>query len=265
MKLNKLTDAYLEVEFSDEDSAEFAEDFDVELPGRVFRVPGCWKYALSGQGEGAFCALADEMRSAPEVSGPFSALGSDGERKCLVAEAICSHWPDFGTDCDIRFYGEDGSLWCCNERGFEIVVAAPRSSAVLWTLLTLMVVAAEVALTVVLAILEGVYGAVFINVLLIPFVVVCAVCTVRSWRFRVTASLRGITVKPTFGKSWSFALTEIVRVDEVLGEAPLGTVRRLTIYTPSRQVTLRGSMAGVEELDAFLISYTDAVGWNDGR
>lgn len=265
MKLNKLTEAYLEVEFSDEDIAEFMGDFGVEVPGRVFRVSGRRKLALSGERESAFCALADEMRFASSISGSFAAFDSDDGRKYLVAEAICSHWPDFGTDCDIRFYGEDGSLWCCNERGFEIVVAAPRSSAVLWTLLTLMIVAAEAALTVVLAVLEGVYGAVFINILLVPFVVVCAVCTVRSWRFRVTAGLRGITVKPTFGKSWSFALTEIVRVDEVLGEAPLGTVRRLMIHTPSRQVTLRGSMAGVEELDAFLISYTDAVGWNDGR
>ena len=88
---------------------------------------------------------------------------------------------------------------------------------------------------------------------------------VRSWRFKVTASLRGITVKPTIGESWSFALSEIVRVDEVLGEGPLSSVRRLTIYTPSRHVTLRGSLAGIEELDAFLISYTNAVGWNDGR
>ena len=261
MKLNKLTDAYLEVEFSNEDIAEFMADFSIEVPGRVFRVPGRRESRSSQREAGVFQALADEMRFASSISGSFVAFDSDDGRKYLVAETICSHWPDFGTDCDIRFYGEDGSLWCCNERGFEILVAAPRSSAVLWTLLTLMVVAAEVALTVVLAILEGVYGAVFINVLLIPFVVVCAVCTVRSWCFRVTASLYGITVKPTFGKSWSFALTEIVRVDEVLGEAPLGTVRRLTIYTPSRQVTLRGSMAGVEELDAFLISYTDAVGW----
>ena len=265
MRLIALADAYLEIEFSDEDSAEFAEDFDVELPGRVFRVPGRRKYALSGQGESAFCACADEMHSAPEASGPFSALGSDDGRKCLVAETICAHWPDFGVKCDIRFYGADGDLWCCNERGFEIVVAAPRSSAFLWTLLVFMIVAADVALTAVLAVLEGVYGAVFINVLLVPFVIVCAVCAVRSWRFKVTASLRGITVKPTIGESWSFALSEIVRVDEVLGEGPLSSVRRLTIYTPSRHVTLRGSLAGIEELDAFLISYTNAVGWQANR
>lgn len=39
-----------------------------------------------------------------------------------MAEMICAQWPEFDVDCDIRCYGMDGELWCCNECGSAGVV-----------------------------------------------------------------------------------------------------------------------------------------------
>ena len=247
MRIIELVGTCLTVEFSDEDLTELSEDFGVTLPGRFIRIPG----RLTD----VFSAYADEVSVSKHASGPFIALDPQDGLNYLVAEMICSQWPESGTYCDIRCYGMDGELWCCNTRGFAIVVAAPRSTAALWVMLTVMIAAAEICLTVVLMSLEGVYGALFITVMLAPFVVGCTTYTLYCCRFRVEAGLRGVTVRPVFGGRWRFALSDVVRIDRDAGCGPAGIIRRLTIHTAERSVTVRGALTGVDELDAFLTTY----------
>ena len=118
-----------------------------------------------------------------------------------------------------------------------------------------MIGVAEVVLTVVLAWFGGVYGALFINIMLIPFVIVCMARALYCWHFRVTASLRGITVQPVFGTTWSVALSDIERVERTVDRRAGGAVRRLVIDTDAGKVTMRDALAGIDELDAFLITY----------
>ncbi len=247
MRIIELAGTCLTVEFSNEDVTELSEDFDVTLPGRFIRIPG----RLTD----VFRACADEVGVSEHASGPFVTLDPQDGLNYPVAEMICSQWPESGADCDIRCYGMDGELWCCNERGFTIVVAAPRSTVALWMILTVMIAAAEICLTVVLMGLEGVYGALLITVMLAPFVVGCAAYTLYCCRFRVEAGLRGVTVRPVFGGRWCFALSDIVRIDRDIVRGSAGVVRRLTIHTAGRSVTVRGALAGVDELDAFLTTY----------
>lgn len=251
MRIIELDGTCLTVEFSDEDLAELSEDFDVTLPGRFIRIPG----RLTD----VFRACAGEVSVSKYVSGPFVALDPQAGLNYPVAEMIRSQWPESGPDCDIRCYGMDGELWCCNTRGFTIVVAAPRSTAALWMMLTVMIAAAEVCLTIVLMGLEGVYGALLITVMLAPFVVGCAAHTLYCCRFRVEASLRGVTVRPVCGGRWCFALSDITGIDRDIVRGTAGMVRRLTIHTAARSVTLRGALAGVDELDAFLITYCSPI------
>lgn len=247
MRIIELVGTCLTVEFSDEDLTELSEDFDVTLPGRFIRIPG----RLTD----VFCAYGDEVRVSKHASGPFVVLDPQGGPNYPVTEMICSQWPEFDVDCDIRCYGMDGELWCCNTRGFTIVVAAPRLTWVLWAMLAVMIAAAEICLTVVLMSLEGVYGALFITLMLAPFVVGCAAYTLYCCRFRVEAGLRGVTVRPVFGGRWRFALSDIVRIDRDVGRGSAGIIRRLTIHTAERSVTVRGALAGVNELDVFLTTY----------
>ena len=248
MRLAELTDTYLTVEFADEDLAELVEEFSIALPGRFVRIPGC-------QLNDAFYARAGEMRAASRIAGPSCLLDARDDSRYVIAEAVCAHWPSFGVDGAIYLYGADGELWCRSDHGFSIEVAAPRSTAVLWLLLAVMIGAAEIFLTVVLAWFEGVYGALFINIMLIPFVIVCIARALYCWRFRVTASLRGITVQPVFGTTWSVALSDIERVERTVDRRAGGAVRRLVIDTDAGKVTMRDALAGIDELDAFLITY----------
>lgn len=248
MRLAEFTDTHLTVEFADENLAELVEEFSIVPPGRFVRIPGC-------QVNDAFYARAGEMRAASRIAGPFYALDAHEETTCLIAEVVCAHWPSFGVDGALHFYGADGELWCRNDRGFSIEVAAPRSTTVLWLLLAVMIGAAEVFLTVVLARLEGVYGTTFINILLIPFLIVCTAHALYCWRFRVTASLRGITVQPVFGRAWRFALSDIERVERTVDRRAGDAVRRLVIRTDAGKVTIRDALAGIDELDVFLITY----------
>ena len=92
-------------------------------------------------------------------------------------------------------------------------------------------------------------------IMLIPFVIVCIARALYCWRFRVTASLRGITVQPVFGTTWSVALSDIERVERTVDRRAGGAVRRLVIDTDAGKVTMRDALAGIDELDAFLITY----------
>ena len=118
-----------------------------------------------------------------------------------------------------------------------------------------MIAVAQAALAIVLADLEGIYGSLLINVLLTPFVVFCAARALCCWRFRVTASLNGVAVRPVLGREWRFSLSEIEKIERKVDRASAGTVRKLTILADARRVTMRSALAGIDELDAFLVSY----------
>lgn len=161
MRVAELTDARLVVELSEWDLGELERSFGVRLPGGTSLVPGRMT------AEDGFCAHADEMRFLG-ADGAFTAAGLDGARRLAVAEAVCSLWPWVCDSFDVRFVGEDGELWCQGGHHLRVEVRAPRSSAALWTLLAALVAAAELALSLVMGSLEGVYGVVLINVLLAP-------------------------------------------------------------------------------------------------
>ena len=128
----------------------------------------------------------------------------------------------------------------------------PRSSAALWTLLAALVAAAELALSLVMGSLEGVYGVVLINVLLAPLSLLCVALTLRSWRFGVTADLGGMRVRPTLGPERAFAFSEVTGVDRVVAPDGSGALRRLVVRTADARVSLSSSLEGVEALDALV-------------
>lgn len=241
----QLTDSMLDVEFSEED-VEMLGYHAHGLP-RAVRVPGSL--------EDAFYARAIDMHALPCDDSRTFAL--DDDMRLEIAEAICALWVGTGIECDVYFYGAERELWCQAEHGFAVEVVAPRSSSALWTLLTFMVVLAEVALAVVLAAFEGVSGALLIILLITPLVVICLVATLRSWRCRVTATLHGLDVRPTVGASYHVSLNEILLVERWEGSA-FEPVRKLVIHAPSHRVTVRRAQAGIEELNAFLVSYLDS-------
>ncbi|WP_291531692.1 hypothetical protein [Bifidobacterium sp. UBA4282] len=114
MRIIELAGTCLTVEFSGEDLAELSEDFDVTLPGRFLRMPG--------RLVDVFRACVGEVSVSKHASGPFVALDPQDGLNYPVAEMICAQWPEFDVDCDIRCYGMDGELWCCNECGSAGVV-----------------------------------------------------------------------------------------------------------------------------------------------
>lgn len=244
MKVVELTTTRLVVELSEQELEELAAECGVMLPSRVWWIPGC----LSGD----FCAFACEMKVAAGESAALVSDVLDDVQRLLVAETVCWQWPFVNSDCDIRFVGFDGELWCRGDRSFAITVRSLRSSAVLWTLLALMVVAAEVALSFVLAALEGAFGALLINLLLAPFSAFCLVKSLRAWRFKVVANLQGISVRPIIGREYAFMFSEITKVERAVGTGHAGEVRKLVIRTASKRVAVSESQEGIEALDAFL-------------
>lgn len=241
----QLSDSMLDVEFSEEDLGMLGHR-SYGLPCAV-QVPGCL--------EDVFYAQAAEMRPVSwEDEQPFP-LNNDVRLE--IAQLICALWSDAHTGYGICFYGEDRELWCYAERERSLEVVAPRSSSVPWTLLAIMVTCADVALTIELALLEGVFGVLLIILLITPLVVICLVATLRSWRCRVTATLHGLDVRPTVGASYHVSLDEIMLVERWEGNA-FEPVRKLVIHAPSHRVMVRRAQAGIEELNAFLVSYLDS-------
>lgn len=241
----QLSDSMLDIELSEEDLGMLGHR-SYGLPCAV-QVPGCL--------EDVFYAQAAEMRPASwEDEQPFP-LNNDVRLE--IAQLICALWSDAHTGYGICFYGEDRELWCYAERERSLEVVAPRSSSVPWTLLAIMVTCAEVALTIELALLEGVFGAALIILLITPLAIICLVATLRSWRCRVTATLHGLDVRPTVGASYHVSLNEIMLVERWEGSA-FEPVRKLVIHAPSHRVTVRRAQAGIEELNAFLVSYLDS-------
>ena len=245
MKVIELAATHLVVEFSERELEELAAECGVMLPGRMWWIPGC----LSGD----FCALACEMKVAAGEGAAFTSDALDDVQRLVVAETVCWQWPFVSSDCDIRFVGSDGELWCCGDRSFAITVRSLRSSAVLWTLLALMVVAAEVALSFVLAAYEGIFGVLLINLLLAPFSAFCLFRSLCAWRFRVVANLQGVSVRPVIGREYAFAFPEITKVERTAGTSYAGEVRKLVIRTANKRVTVRESQEGIEAIDAFLL------------
>lgn len=245
MRVAELTDSRLVVELSEWDLGELERSFGVRLPGGTWLVPGRMT------AEDGFCAHADEMRFLG-ADGAFTAAGIDGARQLAVAEAVCSLWPWVCDSFDVRFVGEDGKLWCQGGHHLQVEVRAPRSSAALWTLLVALVAAAELALSLVMGSLEGVYGVVLINVLLAPLSLLCAALALRSWSFGVTADLGGMRVRPTLGPERAFAFSEVTGVDRVVAPDGSGALRRLVVRTADARVSLPSSLEGVEALDALV-------------
>lgn len=153
MRVAELTDTRLVVELSEWDLWELERSFGVCLPGGTWLIPG--RMAASD----GFCARADEMR-VRGADGAFTGDGLDDAERLVAAEAVCSLWPWVCDSCDVRFVGEDGELWCRGGHHLKVEVRALRSSAVLWTLLPALVEAAELALSLLMGALEGVYGVV---------------------------------------------------------------------------------------------------------
>lgn len=245
MKVIELTATHLVVEFSERELEELAAECGVMLPGRMWWIPGC----LSGD----FCALACEMKVAAGEGAAFTSDALDDAQRLAVAETVCWQWPFVSSDCDIRFVGSGGELWCRGDRSFAITVRSLRSSAVLWTLLALLLVVAEVALSVVLAAFEGVFGVLLINLLLAPFSAFCLFRSLHAWRFKVVANLQGVSVRPTVGKEYAFEFPEITKVERTAGTGYAGEVRKLVIRAANKRVTVRESQEGIEALDAFLL------------
>lgn len=245
MRVAELTDARLVVELSEWDLWELERSFGVCLPGGTWLIPG--RMAASD----GFCARADEMR-VRGADGAFTGDGLDDTERLVVAEAVCSLWPWVCDSCDVRFVGEDGELWCRGDHHLKVEVRALRSSAVLWTLLATLVGAAELALSLLMGALEGVYGVMLINVLLAPFSLFCAAVALRSWRFGVTADLGGMTVRPTLGPERSIAFSEVTSVERVVSSDGSGALRRLVVRTADARVSLSASLEGIEALDALL-------------
>lgn len=242
----QLSDSMLDVEFSEEDLGMLGHR-SYGLPCAV-QVPGCL--------EDVFYAQAAEMRPMSwEDEQPFP-LNNDVRLE--IAQLICAPWSDAHTGYGICFYGEDRELWCYAERERSLEVVAPRSSSVPWTLLAIMVTCAEVAPTIELALLEGVFGAALIILLITPFTIICLVAALRSWRCKVTVTPSGLDVCPAVGTSYYIPLDQIVRVERWEG-SPFESVRKLVIRTSSRRVTVRRTQAGIEILAAFLESYLDGV------
>lgn len=245
MKVIELAATHLVVEFSERELEELAAECGVMLPGRMWWIPGC----LSGD----FCALACEMKVVAGEGAAFTSDALDDVQRLVVAETVCWQWPFVSSDCDIRFVGSDGELWCRGDRSFAITVRSLRSSAVLWTLLALLLVVAEVALSVVLAAFEGIFGVLLINLLLAPFSAFCLLRSLHAWRFRVVANLQGVSVRPVIGREYAFTFPEITKVERTAGAGYAGEVRKLVIRTANKCVTVCESQEGIEALDAFLL------------
>lgn len=74
-------------------------------------------------------------------------------------------------------------------------------------------------------------------------------------RFRITAEGNRITVRPAAGRKYSFSVSEITKIVRRTDAADIWDVRKITIDTESKRVSVNSFMAGIEELDAYLIKH----------
>ena len=75
-------------------------------------------------------------------------------------------------------------------------------------------------------------------------------------RFRITAEGNRITVRPAAGRSYSFSVDEITRVNRrVRKKLRQYEIRRITIYTKSKRVTLNQRMCGIVDIDCYLMRH----------
>ena len=75
-------------------------------------------------------------------------------------------------------------------------------------------------------------------------------------RFRITAEGNRITVRPAAGRSYSFSVDEITRVSRrIRKKLRQYEIRRITIYTKSKRVTLNQRMCGIVDIDCYLMRH----------
>ena len=76
-----------------------------------------------------------------------------------------------------------------------------------------------------------------------------------GWRFRLTAAGERLTVRPAAGRKYSFSVSEITKIVRRTDAADIWNVQKITIDTESKRVSVNSFMAGIEELDAYLIKH----------
>ena len=89
-----------------------------------------------------------------------------------------------------------------------------------------------------------------------PFIL----CGISICRFQMIAKGDDITMRPVIGTNYTFPVTEITRVErKVKNVYGWQECVKIVIYIKNKKITLRRSMIGFDDMDAYLLRHVDHI------
>ena len=224
--------------------------FDVELEGTVYRIYGCLT--------GVFCAFANEIcrvegKEKLKIDAAADQAFLDDRQRLWVARTVCSKWPSINFDYDLYFYDGHKELICRAEHGHRIEVCLLKAEWMLALIMALLLGVFGIYLSAVLR--EGEETGRILHLVFVMAAIPWLIAGLLGWRFRLTAAGERLTVRPAAGRKYSFSVSEITKIVRRTDAADIWNVQKITIDTESKRVSVNSFMAGIEELDAYLIKH----------
>ena len=188
---------------------------------------------------GSFYAYADSVRWIRHAG-----EATDQDRLDLIYQAT-----RYGKNCGEKVLFE-------TELGLKTEVCWSKSYLVIVAVAVFTLVFPVVLITV-LDLVSLMFSIVFASVSVLlasPFLV----WAFQIWRFRVTAEVAIVTVRPTAGRKYTFSADEVTRIiRKTKTDSGWEMIKKVTIYTKTRHVSLNDNMTGIEDMDAYFLRHTD--------
>ena len=197
---------------------------------------------------GGFYAYADAVHWIRHKGG-----ATDEDRLKLIYKAT-----EYGKNNHIKvlFFDNNDKVMFETELGLKTEVYGSKDYFALMTVIILSMLFSSLLIAL-LDVASAAFHAVIntaIALISVPFLLY----GVGVWRFRVIAEGEMITVQPGFWKKCRFHTAEITRIiRKTQKDIGWDTVLKVTIYIKNKHVTLKRSMDGVDDMDAFLLRHVD--------
>ena len=199
---------------------------------------------------GEFCALADSIEWVRH-----SGEATEQDRIDLIYQAT-RYGKDTGTR--ILFFSSDGQVMFEDELGLKTEVYWAKNDLIFIAVILLSMIFPIVFIAVLDVVSSMFLFALSVGAIIFvsPFIL----WGISICRFQMIAKGDDITMRPVIGTNYTFPVTEITRVErKVKNVYGWQECVKIVIYIKNKKITLRRSMIGFDDMDAYLLRHVDHI------
>ena len=180
---------------------------------------------------------------------------TDEDRVQLIYKAT-----QYGRDYDIKvlFFDHDNKVMFEKELELSTEVYWAKNNLIFIAVILLSMIA-----PIILVAVLDVVSAMFLFILSIGafiFISPFILWGISICRFQMIAKGDDITMRPVIGTNYTFPVTEITRVErKVKNVYGWQECVKIVIYIKNKKITLRRSMIGFDDMDAYLLRHVDHI------